>query len=66
MISDTNLYSLAVFLGCTAMLLIILYHFLELNANDTIDSIGARDVHVVDGGVGTSHHVVGAKIKAIR
>ncbi|KAL8936467.1 MAG: hypothetical protein Q9211_004177 [Gyalolechia sp. 1 TL-2023] len=32
MISDDDLYSLAVFLGCLSMLLIILYHFLEVNA----------------------------------
>lgn len=34
MISDTQLYSLAVFLGGLAMLLIVLYHFLEINAQD--------------------------------
>ena len=34
MISDNELYSLAVFLGSLAMLLIILYHFLEVNAID--------------------------------
>ena len=32
MITDDQLYSLAVFLGCLAMLLIVLYHFLEVNA----------------------------------
>jgi oligosaccharyl transferase complex subunit OST4 len=32
MISDDQLYSLAIFLGSAAMLLIILYHFLEINA----------------------------------
>jgi oligosaccharyl transferase complex subunit OST4 len=34
MISDTALYTLAVFLGSSAMLLIVLYHFLEVNARD--------------------------------
>jgi len=34
MISDASLYSLAVFLGSAAMLLIVLYHFLEINAKD--------------------------------
>ncbi|KAI4122676.1 MAG: hypothetical protein LQ338_005674 [Usnochroma carphineum] len=34
MISDDDLYSLAVFLGCLSMLLIILYHFLEVNAKE--------------------------------
>lgn len=32
MISDNDLYSLAIFLGSAAMLLIVLYHFLEINA----------------------------------
>jgi len=34
MISDSDLYSLAIFLGSAAMLLIILYHYLEVNAID--------------------------------
>ncbi|EMC91577.1 hypothetical protein BAUCODRAFT_38689 [Baudoinia panamericana UAMH 10762] len=34
MISDNSLYTLAVFLGSAAMLLIVLYHFLEINAKD--------------------------------
>ncbi len=34
MISDNDLYSLAIFLGSLAMLLVVLYHFLEVNAVD--------------------------------
>lgn len=34
MISDSQLYSLAIFLGSASMLLIVLYHFLEVNAKD--------------------------------
>lgn len=34
MISDNTLYTIALFLGAAAMLLIILYHFLEINAKD--------------------------------
>lgn len=34
MITDNQLYSLALFLGSAAMLLIVLYHFLEVNALD--------------------------------
>lgn len=34
MISDDDLYRLAIFLGSAAMLLIILYHFLEVNSVD--------------------------------
>ena len=34
MISDDDLYTLAIFLGSLAMLLIVLYHFLEVNAKD--------------------------------
>ncbi|KAI9679554.1 MAG: hypothetical protein M1817_005576 [Caeruleum heppii] len=39
MISDDDLYSLAIFLGSVAMLLIVLYHFLEVNAKDTGDVV---------------------------
>jgi oligosaccharyl transferase complex subunit OST4 len=35
MITDNELYRLAIFLGSLAMLLIILYHFLEVNAKDS-------------------------------
>jgi oligosaccharyl transferase complex subunit OST4 len=34
MITDNQLYSLAIFLGSLAMLLIVLYHFLEVNNQD--------------------------------
>ena len=34
MISDNELYSLAIFLGALSMLLIVLYHFLEVNSDD--------------------------------
>ncbi|KAF2162716.1 hypothetical protein M409DRAFT_26953 [Zasmidium cellare ATCC 36951] len=34
MISDASLYSLAVFLGAAAMLMIVLYHFLEVNSDE--------------------------------
>ncbi|KAI4947636.1 hypothetical protein J4E91_006456 [Alternaria rosae] len=34
MITDSQLYSLAIFLGSAAMLLIVLYHFLEVNSDD--------------------------------
>jgi hypothetical protein len=34
MITDAQLYSLALFLGSASMLLIVLYHFLEVNAKD--------------------------------
>lgn len=34
MISDASLYSLAVFLGSASMLMIVLYHFLEINSDE--------------------------------
>lgn len=34
MISDNDLYRLAIFLGSAAMLMIVLYHFLEINATE--------------------------------
>jgi oligosaccharyl transferase complex subunit OST4 len=34
MISDDDLYRLAIFLGSCAMLMIVLYHFLDVNASE--------------------------------
>lgn len=34
MITDEQLYSLAVFCGSAAVLLIVLYHFLEINSDE--------------------------------
>ena len=34
MITDNQLYTLAIFLGSAAMLMIVLYHFLEVNSSD--------------------------------
>jgi oligosaccharyl transferase complex subunit OST4 len=34
MISDDGLYRMAIFFGSAAMLLIIVYHFLEVNSED--------------------------------
>ncbi|GAQ03038.1 hypothetical protein ALT_0359 [Aspergillus lentulus] len=40
MISDDDLYRLAIFLGSCAMMMIVLYHFLEVNAkDDTIEEV---------------------------
>jgi oligosaccharyl transferase complex subunit OST4 len=36
MISDNQLYSLAIFLGSAAMILIVLYHFLEVNSEEHV------------------------------
>jgi len=34
MITDAQLYSLALFLGATSMILIVLYHFLQVNSDE--------------------------------
>ncbi|KAI1480637.1 Oligosaccaryltransferase-domain-containing protein [Daldinia eschscholtzii] len=34
MISDDDLYTLAIFLGSVAMILIVLYHFFEVNSQE--------------------------------
>lgn len=39
MISDDDLYRLAIFLGSAAMVLIVLYHFLEVNTRDEAEDI---------------------------
>lgn len=51
MISDSSLYSLSLFLGSVAMLLIVLYHFLEVNAVDDEISTGLEDDKVGVGAV---------------
>ena len=43
MISDNQLYTLALFLGSAAMLMIVLYHFLEVNAIDTAEGEDMKD-----------------------
>ncbi|CCC07474.1 hypothetical protein SMACR_02478 [Sordaria macrospora] len=40
MISDAELYRLAIVLGCSAMILIVLHSFLEANAGDLETDIG--------------------------
>ncbi|KAI1179773.1 Oligosaccaryltransferase-domain-containing protein [Nemania sp. FL0916] len=35
MISDDDLYRLALFLGSVAMILIVLYHFFEVNSQES-------------------------------
>ncbi|KAI0161557.1 Oligosaccaryltransferase-domain-containing protein [Xylariaceae sp. FL1272] len=40
MISDDDLYRLAIFLGSFAMVLIVLYHFFEVNSRE--DTIAAE------------------------
>ncbi|KAL4734735.1 Oligosaccaryltransferase-domain-containing protein [Aspergillus similis] len=52
MITDNDLHRLAVFLGSCAMMMIVLYHFLEVNAKEDEDattpvknSNGPTDAH---------------------
>lgn len=59
MITDAQLYSLALFLGSAAMLLIVLYHFLEVNATDDEDL--TQDLKSEKVGVGAVKPAVEAK-----
>jgi hypothetical protein len=47
MISDTQLNSIAIFLGTLMMGLIVLYHFLAVNASDSTEKVGkgVKSVH---------------------
>ncbi|KAF1810325.1 hypothetical protein P152DRAFT_460430 [Eremomyces bilateralis CBS 781.70] len=47
MISDSQLYSLALFLGGASVLLIVLYHYLEINAENTDDLSEERKADAV-------------------
>ncbi|CAM1509156.1 Fc.00g028950.m01.CDS01 [Cosmosporella sp. VM-42] len=42
MISDNDLYRLAIFLGSASMVLIVIYHFLEVNSVEEIKEIGSE------------------------
>ena len=59
MISDDGLNSLAIFLGSLAMLLIVLYHFLEVNAKD--DGLGTEKADAKTEEKQKSHARVGSK-----
>lgn len=50
MITDSQLYTLALFLGSASMLLIVLYHWLEVNAKDDLSS--ARKADAIPAGPG--------------
>jgi oligosaccharyl transferase complex subunit OST4 len=51
MITDNQLYTLSIFLGSASMLLIVLYHFLEVNAEDDTLSSGLASDKVGVGAV---------------
>ena len=38
MISDDNLYSIAIGFGCVSVFLIVIYHFIEVNGPKVADS----------------------------
>ena len=42
MISDDDLYSLAVFLGSAAVVLIVVYHFVEVNATKKVETAASK------------------------
>jgi hypothetical protein len=44
MISDNDLYRLAIFLGSCAMMMIVLYHFLDVNARDDEETTDTKPV----------------------
>lgn len=44
MISDDELYRLAIFLGSCAMMMVVLYHFLEVNAKPDQEDNGKNIV----------------------
>jgi oligosaccharyl transferase complex subunit OST4 len=50
MITDSQLYTLALFLGALSMVLIVLYHWLEINAKDSISSARRADSIPATGG----------------
>ena len=55
MITDDGLNSLAIFLGSLAMLLIVLYHFLEVNAieGDRVSTTDGKNAAAAKSGTST-------------
>lgn len=62
MISDDDLYRLAIFLGSAAMILIVIYHFLEVNAADD-DAVKAKVAAKAGGAQSTQAGKQGAAIR---
>jgi len=42
MISDDELYRLAIFLGCASMILIVIYHYFEVNADENQPAVPVK------------------------
>lgn len=63
MISDSQLYTLAIFLGSLAMLLIVLYHWLEINSKD--DPLHETTAEILGGGAGTNMGEATGKVKGM-
>ena len=61
MISDDGLNSLAIFLGSLSMLLIVLYHFLEVNAKDDGIASNTEKLDVKAEGKGKAQARAGSK-----
>ncbi|KAG0642696.1 Oligosaccaryltransferase-domain-containing protein [Tuber brumale] len=60
MISDTQLNSIAIFLGTLMMGLIVLYHFLSVNASESAEKVG-KGVKSVHAGLAGRAGAVGMK-----
>ena len=63
MISDDALYRLAIFLGSLAMLLIVLYHFLEINSK--ADGAGEKKAGEMGGKKGAGEGIAGEKAAGV-
>lgn len=63
MISDDDLYRLAVFLGSLAVLLLVLYHFLDVNTEDadSTSNAGPSKVLGAPGGITEKSPVAAVK-----
>lgn len=62
MITDDQLYTLALFLGSASMLLIVLYHFLEINAPNEEDAKLDSELKSDKTGVGAVKPVAAAAV----
>ena len=59
MISDGALYQLALFLGAAAMLMIVVYHFLEVNSDEHQQQTTEQAPTIKDSAAGKLNSAVG-------
>ncbi len=66
MISDDDLYRISLFLGCSAMILIVLYHYIDINVRDgdAVDQKVVEEAVAPPAAKTAGKHVAGKRCRA--